>query len=36
MNRPSKIVSKLSLIDGNVKIQVGGTATILACGEIRI
>jgi len=36
MNRPSKIVSKLSLIDGNVKIQVGGTASILASGEIRI
>ncbi|WP_245210406.1 PhzF family phenazine biosynthesis protein [Sedimentibacter acidaminivorans] len=36
MNRPSRIMSKLSFIDGNVKIQVGGMASILACGEIRL
>jgi len=36
MNRPSKIMSKLSINDGSVKIQVGGMASILACGEIRV
>lgn len=36
MNRPSKIMSKLSINDGSVKIQVGGVASILACGEIRV
>lgn len=36
MNRPSKIMSKLSVTDSTVKIQVGGMASILACGEIRI
>lgn len=36
MNRPSKIISKLSLIDGSEKIQVGGEAVVLASGEISI
>jgi len=36
MNRPSKIMSKLFLNNNIVKIQVGGMASILACGEIRI
>nr|WP_312579888.1 PhzF family phenazine biosynthesis protein [Sedimentibacter sp.] len=36
MNRPSKIVSKLYVTESSVKIQVGGMASILACGEIRI
>lgn len=36
MNRPSKIMSKLYITEGSVKIQVGGMASILACGEIRI
>lgn len=36
MNRPSKITSKLSVTNDKVKIQVGGSAVILACGEIRL
>jgi PhzF family phenazine biosynthesis protein len=36
MGRLSKISSKLTITDGEVKIQVGGRATILACGEIMI
>lgn len=36
MSRPSKITSRLTLDDGNVKIQVGGSAAILACGEINL
>ncbi|WP_326910114.1 PhzF family phenazine biosynthesis protein [Sedimentibacter sp. MB31-C6] len=36
MNRPSKIMSKLYETGNSVKIQVGGMATILAQGEIRI
>jgi len=36
MDRPSKIKSRLSLSNDNVKIQVGGTAVVLACGEIKI
>lgn len=36
MERPSKIMSKLSIVAGKIRIQVGGSAVILACGEIRI
>lgn len=36
MNRPSKITSRLTLDDGRIKIQVGGSAVILACGEINL
>ncbi|HVI42306.1 MAG TPA: PhzF family phenazine biosynthesis protein [Anaerovoracaceae bacterium] len=36
MNRPSKIMSRLTISDGNVKIQVGGSAAILAYGEINL
>ena len=36
MNRPSKITSRLTLDDGRIKIQVGGSAGILACGEINL
>jgi PhzF family phenazine biosynthesis protein len=36
MNRPSKITSRLSVTDGKVKIQVGGSAVILAGGSIRL
>ena len=36
MNRPSKIRSKLTLDADKVKIQVGGSAVILAHGEINI
>lgn len=36
MKRPSKIMSKLSGAEGALKIQIGGSGAILACGEIRI
>lgn len=36
MDRPSKIMSRLSAADDKVKIQVGGSAVILACGDIRL
>lgn len=36
MDRPSKIMSRLTAEDGIVKIQVGGNAVILACGEINL
>lgn len=36
MNRPSKITSKLTEKDGQVKIQVGGSAVVLASGEINL
>ncbi len=36
MNRPSRIRSRLSATPGGVKIQVGGSAVILACGEINL
>lgn len=36
MNRPSKIMSKLSIINGKPKIQVGGVYKKLAEGEIYI
>jgi len=36
MDRPSKITSRLTADGGNVKIQVGGNAVILACGEINL
>lgn len=36
MNRPSKILSKLSLEDNRVKIRIGGSAVILAHGNINL
>lgn len=36
MDRPSKIASRLTADGGEVKIQVGGTAVILASGEINL
>jgi PhzF family phenazine biosynthesis protein len=36
MKRPSKISSRLSVVAGQVKIQVGGSAVVLALGEIFI
>ncbi len=36
MDRPSKITSRLTADGDNVKIQVGGNAVILACGEINL
>ena len=36
MDRPSKIASRLTSDEGEVKIQVGGTAIILASGEINL
>lgn len=36
MDRPSKIMSRLTADGDNVKIQVGGNAVILACGEINL
>jgi PhzF family phenazine biosynthesis protein len=36
MDRPSKIRSRLTAEDGGVTIQVGGTAVILATGEINL
>lgn len=36
MGRPSKIRSKLSVTGDKVKIQVGGSAVILASGDIRL
>lgn len=36
MNRPSRIVTRLTVEDGNVKIKVGGFAVSLATGEINI
>ena len=36
MGRPSKVRSKLSVTEDKVKIQVGGSAVILACGDIRL
>ncbi|MDD3168228.1 MAG: PhzF family phenazine biosynthesis protein [Eubacteriales bacterium] len=36
MGRPSKIMSRLTVTDDKVKIQVGGSAAILACGDIRL
>ena len=36
MDRPSKIASRLTKDGGEVKIQVGGTAVILASGEINL
>lgn len=36
MGRPSKITSRLTTDGDNIKIQVGGNAVILACGEIRL
>ncbi|HYE68252.1 MAG TPA: PhzF family phenazine biosynthesis protein, partial [Anaerovoracaceae bacterium] len=36
MNRPSKITSRLTADGDNIKIQVGGNAVILACGEINL
>lgn len=36
MNRPSKIRSRLFASSDGVKIQIGGNAVILACGEINL
>lgn len=36
MARPSKIMSRLSVSEGQIRIQVGGNAVILACGEIHL
>lgn len=36
MHRPSKIVSRLTTDGGTVRIQIGGSAAILACGEINL
>lgn len=36
MDRPSKITSRLTAVGGNVIIQVGGNAVILACGDINL
>lgn len=36
MDRPSKIMSRLTTNGDKVKIQVGGNAVILACGEINL
>jgi PhzF family phenazine biosynthesis protein len=36
MDRPSKIASRLSANGGEIKIQVGGSAVILASGEINL
>jgi PhzF family phenazine biosynthesis protein len=36
MDRPSKITSRLTAVGDNIKIQVGGNAVILACGEINL
>lgn len=36
MDRPSKITSRLTAVSDNIKIQVGGNAVILACGEINL
>ncbi len=36
MDRPSKIISRLTADGDKVKIQVGGSATILASGDIRL
>lgn len=36
MDRPSKITSRLSVLENQVIIQVGGSAVILASGEIRL
>lgn len=36
MGRPSKIVSFLTKSYDDVKIQIGGTATVLASGDIQI
>ena len=36
MARPSKIMSRLSVAEDQIRIQVGGNAVILACGEIRL
>lgn len=36
MGRPSRIMSKLSVNEGKVKIQIGGSAVILAFGNINI
>ena len=36
MDRPSKITSRLTAFGDNIKIQVGGNAVILACGEIKL
>lgn len=36
MGRPSRIASRLAVEDGRVRIQVGGSAVILAEGDIRL
>jgi len=36
MNRPSKITSRLTVSADAVKIQVGGSAVILATGDIKL
>lgn len=36
MGRPSKIMSKVTMENGNVKIQIGGIGAILAKGEIDL
>ena len=36
MNRPSKIMSKLTVYDGSISIKVGGEVAILAYGQIEI
>jgi predicted PhzF superfamily epimerase YddE/YHI9 len=36
MDRPSKIMSRLTADAGGVTIQVGGKAVVLAAGEINL